>query len=70
MIMDGKPKPDPYHLSIQHRLSDGRYQVMSGDGYVLKVDWSETVCRNWATAYLYSHGKIKNLTLTATTVVD
>lgn len=66
--MDGKPKPDPYALSIQFRRSDSRYQVMSGDGIVLKVDFSEDVCRNWAHAYLYSRGKFKHMSLTTTVI--
>jgi hypothetical protein len=64
-----KSKPDPYHLSLQYRRSDGRYQVLSGDGVVLKVDFSEETCRRWADAYLYSRGKLESRALT-TTVVD
>ena len=61
--------PDPYNLHIQFRRSDSRYLVMSGDGIVLKVDYSEEACRVWAIAYLYSRGKLKTPTIT-TTVVD
>ena len=68
--MDGKPKPDPFHLTIQFRRSDSRYQVISGDGIILKVGISEDVCRSWASAYLYSRGKLNYSKTLTTTVVD